>query len=606
MKLPSLSHVVAQSITTAQRFPFTLISAVLFTVSGWMIIEDAGSFHYQENLLLSALLGLPLLTGVVLWCERGGIGIVKTISAQAVIFILLLAYAFTMPENVFKAPEVYIIRFLMLNAGFHLFVSFSPFMRKGELNGFWQFNKTLFLQFLTAAVYSAALFLGLVIALAAIDNLFAVNVNPKWYQRLWFAISGIFNTWFFLSNVPKELHSLEQEESYPKGLKVFTQYVLIPLVTIYLIILYAYLAKILLDWDWPKGWVGYLVLGFSTAGIFSLLLVWPVRNLTENIWINKYTKWFYVSLIPLIVLLFFAIARRIDEYGLTERRTLVVVLAVWLTGIVAYFLVSKSKSIKVIPISLAAIAVALCFGPWSVSDISKNYQLNLLEQKLVQNNILVNGVIHPASTQPSFDERKNISSIVKYLVETHGASVLQPWFSSPIDSLKSSDTLNYYQQNTTRSIVAAMGILYVEEWEKIDNEGSFYITGDVQKGFSINDYTHYLKNIECTQQDSVKTMTIENITYEISLSPTNNIISLSQKSFGKQNIVTVALDNVLLQQVKTNRHKKFSNIPPQEIEISGTSGSMKAMILFSKLEGKRVQGALRLESATFDILVGSK
>jgi hypothetical protein len=52
------------------------------------------------------------------------------------------------------------------------------------------------------------------------------------------------------------------------GLKVFAQYLLVPIVIRHLVILTAYLVKVLITWDWPSGWIGWLVSGVAAVGIF--------------------------------------------------------------------------------------------------------------------------------------------------------------------------------------------------------------------------------------------------------------------------------------------------------------------------------------------------
>jgi hypothetical protein len=113
-------------------------------------------------------------------------------------------------------------------------------------------------------------------------QLFQVDIKDKYYFDLFIIISGIFNTWFFLSGVPENLPSLEDETSYPKGLKIFTIYVLLPLVCIYLVILYAYAGKILITTQWPVGWVAYLVIAFSIFGILSFLLIYPLAKMNRK------------------------------------------------------------------------------------------------------------------------------------------------------------------------------------------------------------------------------------------------------------------------------------------------------------------------------------
>ena len=236
-------------------------------------------------------------------------------------------------------------------------MAIAPFLGAGEINGFWHYNKTLLLRLLTALVYSIVLNSGLSLALAALDHLFGINVPGKRYGELVILIIGLFNTWFFLTGVPEHLDSLDTLTDYPKGLKVFAQYILFPLVAVYLIILYAYLVKILIVWDWPQGWVSKLILGFSTSGILSLLLLYPIRDRVENVWIKTASRWFYVVMIPIVIMLFPALWRRISEYGFTEVRYIGVALGVWLAAIVVYFIFSRLKSIKVIPGSLCAVSL---------------------------------------------------------------------------------------------------------------------------------------------------------------------------------------------------------------------------------------------------------
>ena len=164
----------------------------------------------------------------------------------------------------------------------------------------------MFIRFLTATLYSGVLFGGLALAIFAVDQLFDVRIDEDNYARLWVLIATVFNTWFFLSDLTEDLDALDQSLDYPNGLRLFTQFVLLPLVTIYLSILYVYMFKIILSSNWPKGWVSYLVIGFSTAGILALLLVWPLQSNDRFKWIKAYVKYFFMALFPLILMLAFA------------------------------------------------------------------------------------------------------------------------------------------------------------------------------------------------------------------------------------------------------------------------------------------------------------
>lgn len=148
-------------------------------------------------------------------------------------------------------------------------------------------------------------------------------------------------------------------------LKFFTQFVLIPLLIIYVVILYLYSIKILINWELPRGWVSYLVLVYSMVRILALLLVHPLRGDDAKSWVRIFGKMFYYTLIPLLVLLFVAIFTRLLEYGFTEARYYVVLLALWLTLVVGYFALKKNPGIKFIPISLFVFGIFSLLMPFA-------------------------------------------------------------------------------------------------------------------------------------------------------------------------------------------------------------------------------------------------
>ena len=187
---------------------------------------------------------------------------------------------------------------------------------------------------------------------------------------------------------------MEKDGTYPVILKFFTQYILIPLLIIYAVILYFYSAKILLNWELPRGWVSYLILAYSVVGILALLLVHPLKQESTASWVRVFSRIFYFTLIPLLVLLFTAIFTRILEYGYTEPRYFVLLLAIWLTSVVFYFIITKRATIKFVPISLFAFGLfSLVFPYLNTFSVATRSQKTELKNILNQNKVLKNGKI---------------------------------------------------------------------------------------------------------------------------------------------------------------------------------------------------------------------
>ncbi len=433
MKLPSIQLLTQAFIKVLKRFPFVLLAALMGTVVSIALAEG----NYEElkeitliKLAMASSLGLPLFFAIHMFCEKWNAKpMFKFIALLTGLFLLVQFYYSMAPWMVHNGNVLY--RFFFWSAGMHLIVAFSVFFVAEELNGFWQFNKQLFLRFLTAALYSGVLYLGLAGAILAVEELFNLNIDHDIYIDLWNVIAGLFNTVFFLGGIEEPVEDLNNQHSYPKGLKIFTQYVLLPLVTVYLVILYAYMAKIIALRSLPQGWVTNLILGFSVTGILSLLLVWPLREQEENKWIKTFTRFFYFSLVPLITLLFVAIGTRINAYGVTIERYIVAMLGIWLALITLYFIFSKRKTIILIPLTLALFLFGSCFGPWGMFAVSERSQVRRLKILLEKNHILVNGKLVTPSNDDLYKikekDGEQITSIMDYLAHQSGLQVIADW-----------------------------------------------------------------------------------------------------------------------------------------------------------------------------------
>jgi hypothetical protein len=65
------------------------------------------------------------------------------------------------------------------------------------------------------------------------QSLLRIKIDWKAYYFLFLSVAFLFNTWFFLAGVPSDWQELETEYDYPSGLRMFVQFILLPLVTLY-------------------------------------------------------------------------------------------------------------------------------------------------------------------------------------------------------------------------------------------------------------------------------------------------------------------------------------------------------------------------------------
>lgn len=484
MKLPSLQHLYNGLILVIKRFPIQFLFIIIATIC-WAYYININKYDNDSiaqiqliNFLIKAIfisnLGLTLTLALDLLAEKKQFKPQKKwlIRIFAVLFCILLFFLLN-PEDNFSDQ----LRIALLAFAFHLFVAFSPFMDQGHINGFWQFNKVLFLRFLTAALYSAALYGGLAIALVAIDGLFNVDIRWQTYLTVFAIIAAGFSPIFFLAGVPQSFAELDEDSAYPKGLKIFTQFVLIPLMTIYLAILLFYEIKIILIWSLPKGLVSSLIIGYAVFGILSLLLIYPMKDKEGNSWIKLFSRFFYIMLVPLIVLLLLAVWKRVGPYGITESRYILVIIALWLTGITSYFLLSKRDNIKVIPISLALITILAVYGPQSAIGLSRYSQLSRLKK-----------IFNSKSPQDLAEK----PMIIRYLVSRHGLSALQDFTKKDLKQVENTinnKNLRYAKANAL--IDSAFSILKVSDENSMNSRSEYSFINSSQEFFNIKGYDYF-------------------------------------------------------------------------------------------------------------------
>ena len=116
-----------------------------------------------------------------------------------------------------------------------------------------------------------------------------------------------------------------------------------------------------------------------------------------------FRKYFPAFAVPQLLMLFYAIYLRIDQYDLTMNRYFVVIFGVWLLGISLYYTLSKQKYLGFIPFSIGIIILLISVGPWSVYSLPAARQYDRLITNLEKAHILTNGAIVPLAKFSDID-----------------------------------------------------------------------------------------------------------------------------------------------------------------------------------------------------------
>ena len=440
-QLFSLRRITAGIVSAIANYPLVIIMAVaLGAESIWLIHhEETDLFDEALPWMLAQGMGISLFFALhtVSRYRKLSRAVTVGILALGIGVLYLIGYHFDYMMSMAR-EETMVLEVIGYALASHLLVAFLPFFRKNTLNGFWQYNKSLFLRAFTTILYTGVLFAGLSGAIAAIQELFDVEFTGKIFAYLWFVMAFPVSALIFCAGVPlaDDIDALESSSDLPSGLRLFVQFVLLPLVVVYLCILYAYMGKIILSWTLPQGWVTILIMAFSVIGMLAMLLVHPFQQLTEHAWIKVITKNYYRSLLPLLVLQYVAIFTRISDYGFTSARWAVVAITAWLTFITVYKVFFKGKNIILIPYTLCAVAILFLIGPLShrsISVWSQTAKINRLVKTL--NLIDAKGKLKVYKANTTTDSLMGeIYSATRYLNRNHQCTGLEPYINFPTES----------------------------------------------------------------------------------------------------------------------------------------------------------------------------
>ena len=603
MKFPSLHSLYSSFIYVLKRFPLEIAFAFLGVIAATVNIElsdlQVEVSNWCIRLLMISNLGLILSLSATLLSESRNFKTGRKYALRLLAVIIAFLFLFLLdPLN----RETDIFRFLLLALGFHLLVSFAAFAGRNHINAFWQFNKTLFLRFLSGALYSAVLFLGLAAAIGSMNLLFNFGFEWDTFAILWLWIAGLFQTVFFLSGVPENLNSLEEDQSYPAGLKIFTQYVLIPLASVYVAILLAYEIKILIEWDLPKGLVSNLILGYAVFGILSLLLIYPIRNLEENKWLKTYSKSFYFLLIPLLFLLIWAVAARVNDYGITEQRYFLIVLALWLGFITAYFLLSKRQDIRIIPISLCLVTLFTVYGPQGAFSVSKVSQLNQLKTLFAKYGSFRDSDLQPLTKPIDSVDRDRMVNVLTYLINRHGSNSIQKLIPAKLDNIKKHYSSKYrpdsVNMRTTRYQVrqdvkdSLLRVLNVPNFDSrqygIENKNLIRFQLTEEEVLDVSGYRKLIMfNGNQSPENQIKTtFNFSDKIYQVKIDAANNV-SISQGASSITFDVKEKLRQLLLESATFKKSKLGSWLtPPDEaMTVYKKLSDVEVKLRFSNIEG---------------------
>ena len=464
-----------------QNFPISSLFAIVATSAIILLIDN------EDNGTLIRIAGacyLAFLTSLVTEVYRKStsqLWVYVLPLIMCTIWFLYIPYDIdsTIDHEVSRVGYRFVSTAIIL----HLIISVIPFLGPSSEEDFWEFNKHLFLRIFESALFSVIIFLGLSMAIVALDQLFELDVDGAWYGRLLFFLGGIFNSLYFLSKFPE--FDFDRKIDPPESAyKVFSEYILIGITSIYLLLLYAYAGKIFSEGELPRGWIGYLTIFFSLIGILSWLLNYFSPKFSNHRSTRIFVNHFFKFLTVPVAMLFVAIYTRIDEYGITEHRYIVAALATWLGFLTLTFGWVKKLHIKYIPITMAiVIAFSVFAGTMDMFDVSLRNQLSRLKSTLIESSVLEN-------EQLKFDKLLTLDNTVKASIKSSISAISNRTDIEIINQWTTNDLFENYNGEESSKLFYLYDKLHLSDLPYQDgNQSTYTISFSGSQSLNVSGFT---------------------------------------------------------------------------------------------------------------------
>ena len=468
----TIKFIIVQLNRSVQRFPISLGITAIFMVVAIMLTHagyDASNREPLERILFALAIGIPMSAAATLAIEKFNLKGLKMVLLHSGVIGLMGVYYLTIPTEM---NAYFGMRFIALWAILFFAFLMVPYFYKRD--GLSRYILNLVGRFFLTVLFSGAIFGGIAMMVFTIEELFSINWPDEIYLDLFIVVSSAFAVTHFLGSIPEIDKDIEVKD-YSKIFKSLFLFIILPIISVYTVILYAYFVKILFGFKLPEGIIGNLVLWYALVSVTTLFFIRDLKS--EVPWLSKFFKFYIPLMVVPLTMLFIAIGIRINGYGLTMPRYFVVALAIFSTlSLFIMWLKKRDTSVATVVLLMAFITLTF-FGPISGYSLTLADQTNRLELLLEENGMLgPNGqIIAKASLEET--QKRAISEKIDFLLNAYSleeVSVLPDKF----DRSKAKDYLgfemtyywpgefeqdyfNYYTETDTRVVAVAGADFYI-------------------------------------------------------------------------------------------------------------------------------------------------
>jgi len=375
------SRLRAAFVAACRRFPmvvgFLVLSFVTITFCNHR--SDSIPYSWTAFLFIYPLLAAWLSVVLHLWFEETTLSLGrKAISASiAHLLWLFMALAHTVPDADSAVEGTALLAVVLLLAVLSFTVSF---LRELDDLPFWHFAMRSIGAVGIALGVGIVMTFGLHAFLYGLSELFSLHIYDVLDVDVTSFCFVILAPMTLLQFIPAcaEKHN-RTAEGLSRRLSGVVHYLFLPLLGLYMAVLYVYGMKILVTWTLPQGTVTWLVTAMMGGLLTILVLLYPARFQPDKRFDNLLSRWLPVAAVPLLVLMTIAIGRRIADYGFTFQRLYVLTFNLWCYAACHYLFWCRRRKLSHVLLSLALLGIVTSVGPQSYARV----MLRVFKSKLI-------------------------------------------------------------------------------------------------------------------------------------------------------------------------------------------------------------------------------
>lgn len=402
---------------SVERYPVTAAFIILAAIFLAIAIHTEKDY---SKMLLTFAVGAVLNIEIQAEFERFFKKTWERLAGMACGVVLTALYYFIIKPSTEVTAEIGIKTAVILSALFIAFV-LVPAIKNGIK--FEDSFMAVFKAFFLTIFYAGIIMGGFSLIIAAIDTLI-YPISYKAYSYIADIMFVLFSPMFFLSLIPiypgkykpeidENDENIKKAVHCPKFVEVLFSYIIIPLISIYSLVLLIYIVMNIGKDFWSNNLLEPMLITYAIAVIATYILT----SRLENNFVKLFRKIFPKALIIIVLFQLTSTIINLDNTGVTFGRYYVILFAIFAaaSGVLMCFKKRRNGIIAAIFIGLCVISIIPSIDAFSVSRLSQTYRL---ETVLIKNQMLEDNKIKPNSSI-SDEDKKIIIQSVQYLSMTN-------------------------------------------------------------------------------------------------------------------------------------------------------------------------------------------